>query len=44
MADAVTDPEAEHDARYGDEGARPPEALRRVDLCLLWMAEDICAS
>jgi len=25
MADPVTDPVAEHDARYGEEGAGPPE-------------------
>jgi hypothetical protein len=25
MTDPVTDPVAEHDARYGEEGAGPPE-------------------
>ncbi|MGI5157507.1 hypothetical protein [Microbispora sp. CA-102843] len=25
MADPVTDPVAEHDARYGEEGAGPPD-------------------
>jgi hypothetical protein len=28
MADPVTDPVAEHDARYGEEGAAPPNWAR----------------
>lgn len=31
MADPVTDPVAEHDARYGEEGAGPPEWARVRD-------------
>jgi hypothetical protein len=31
MADPVTDPVAEHDARYGEEGAGPPEGARVRD-------------
>jgi hypothetical protein len=31
MADPVTDPVAEHDARYGEEGAGPPEWARARD-------------
>jgi hypothetical protein len=31
MADPVTDPVAEHDARYGEDGAGPPEWARVRD-------------
>ena len=31
MADPVTDPVAEHDARYGEEGAGPPQRARARD-------------
>ncbi|MEH1055980.1 hypothetical protein V6U89_12300 [Micromonospora sp. CPCC 206171] len=31
MADPATDPVAEHDARYGEEGAGPPEWARVRD-------------
>ena len=44
MADPVTDPVAEHDARYGEEGAGPPEWARVRDrwqvpgrLVLAWL-------
>jgi hypothetical protein len=45
MADPVTDPVAEHDARYGEEGAGPPEWARVRDrwhvpgrLVLAWLS------
>jgi hypothetical protein len=31
MADPVTDPVAEHNVRYGEEGAGPPEGARVRD-------------
>jgi hypothetical protein len=40
MADPVTDPVAEHDARYGEEDAGPPE-WARVDRAEAIYAGDI---